>query len=293
MRVSDAFWELTRRFCEAVILSGIRLFGRATDEPLPEWIDGPFGGPHIGSGVYDEVARREGLTLERPTGAAGLIEDFDLLDAPSFDAGVVDERIRRFYEETTRFSMEIWAKAYFPASIALFFLVRSVSRRYDQLNFPVSALEAAEGISSEVLHLRDAEGRLRYAGWLRRFKSDGRSLYTGFYSPCRPPEADGRHVKVIFPCPDGNATVVLAPRNGADGGMELRSGAAGGVGTGFFRIQRMAGRTRVWHVRSLEERFRLWVDGEGRVRCDHDIRFLGLRVTRLHYLINERPRPTV
>jgi hypothetical protein len=37
----------------------------------------------------------------------------------------------------------------------------------------------------------------------------------------------------------------------------------------------------------LHETFRLYLDGEDAVRCEHDVRFLGFRVLTLHYRIAE------
>jgi len=45
---------------------------------------------------------------------------------------------------------------------------------------------------------------------------------------------------------------------------------------------------RVWHIRSLKERFHVYVDGEGTLRCDHTVRFLGMPALRLHYKIFRR-----
>jgi hypothetical protein len=58
---------------------------------------------------------------------------------------------------------------------------------------------------------------------------------------------------------------------------------------GFYRIQRTRdGRLRVWRIRTLKEVFRLYVDPEGELRCDHSIRFLGLPVLRIHYRIEPK-----
>ena len=40
---------------------------------------------------------------------------------------------------------------------------------------------------------------------------------------------------------------------------------------------------RVWRVRTLRERFHVYVDDAGVLRCDHAVRFLGLPVLTLHY----------
>ena len=90
-------------------------------------------------------------------------------------------------------------------------------------------------------------------------------------------------VKVVFPMPNGNATVVLRPRV-EDGALILDSGGKKFGGAGFYRVQgRDADRVRVWRVATLKEKFRVYVDTRGSLRCDHSIHFLGLPVLRLHY----------
>jgi hypothetical protein len=54
--------------------------------------------------------------------------------------------------------------------------VEFISRRMDQLNFPISSLEVAKGMTSEIAQLREPSiGRLVHTGWLRRFKSAAKS----------------------------------------------------------------------------------------------------------------------
>jgi hypothetical protein len=54
---------------------------------------------------------------------------------------------------------------------------------------------------------------------------------------------------------------------------------------GFYRVQRAGAALRIWRIVSLHETFRLYVDDEETVRCEHDVRFLGLPVLTLHYRI--------
>ncbi len=54
---------------------------------------------------------------------------------------------------------------------------------------------------------------------------------------------------------------------------------------GFYRVQREGDALRCWYVATLHERFRVYVDEDETVRCEHDVRFLGLRVLTLHYRI--------
>ncbi len=118
-------------------------------------------------------------------------------------------------------------------------------------------------------------------------------LYTGFYMTERIPNVPGPCVKVAFPMPHGNATVLLRPDVAAGGSLILNSSGHRFGDPGFYRLDaREAERLRVWHIRSLKERFHVFVDGEGTLRCDHSVRFLGLPVLRLHYkMLRKCPAP--
>lgn len=264
----------------------IRLFGRRVAAGDVPWLVAPLGGPTIGARCYEETAAAEGLTLTREAREGGLIPRFDVLAQPGFDPGRVHPAIRAFYEQTHAYRLDSWATTYFPARLALWLLVTTISRRVEQLNFPLDGLETAQGMTSEIALFRDAAGALKYTGWLRTLQSSGNVVYTGFYLTERPPRAAGRYVKVVFPMPAGNATVFLRPENDAADGLRLVSDGGGFGDAGFYRVQRARGGLRVWYIRSLKEHFRLYVDAAGEVRCDHRVRFLGLPVLTLHYRMN-------
>lgn len=272
-----------------VIYALMWIFGSRKRRRDVPWLDGPVGGPYIGDTPYEETAREEGLSLEREAGRGGLLPDFDRLASPSFDPAAVDPQICDFYEGTAGFTLDTWATTYFPARWALWLLVQTISRRVDQLNFPLDGLEVAKGMSSEIVLLRRPDGSVRYTGWFRRLRSTGRSVYTGFYLTETIPEHEGACVKVVFPMPNGNATVLLRPENTADGGLRLVSAGSTFGDVGFYRLGRIDDETlRVWRIRSLHEHFHLYVD-DGVLRCEHDVRFLGLPVLSLHYRMAGSP----
>ncbi len=250
------------------------------------WLDGPIGPEgHIGVALYDHLARAHGLTLGL-TADDGLLPDFSSLRGPGFDPDRVHPEIRRFYEHTARFRVDAWAAAAFPMRLFLWLLVRTVSRSVDQLNFPVSPLEVSRGMESHIIAMDDGGGRRVYTGWLRRLAESGRVLYAGFYTTGRVPNHDGACVKVVFPMPGGNATVLLRPEHGDDGSFQLVSQGRRFGDPGFYRLQRRGDRLTVRYLRTLRERFRLFVDQDGVLRCDHTVRFLGLPVLTLHYRMN-------
>ena len=265
----------------------IRVCGRRYAPREVTWLRGPIGGPTIGDRPYEEIARAEHLSIERLATTGGLLPDFGVLASDSFDPGRVDARIRDFYENTARYRLDTWATTYFPARIALWLLVATISRRVQQLDLPLDGLDTARGITSEIILLRDSTGAVRYTGWFRRRVHDGRVLFTGFYMTQRIPKDDLPCVKAVFPMPDGSATVVLRPVN--DGtGFRLTSVGTGFGDAGFYRVQRSRDGIRIWRVAHLHDTFRLYVDQEGCVRGDHEIRFLGVGVLTLLYRMAPR-----
>lgn len=264
----------------------IRVFGRTVREEDAAWLLGPFGSDYIGDKPYEECAVREGLSVIRRATEGGLISDFDALTGPGFDASRVHAAVRCFYEQTARFRMDVWAETFFPANIGLFLLVTTISRKVNQLNFPLKVLETARGMESEIVLLNESSGHTRYAGWYRRLVEKNRVIYTGFYMTSRVPLSERPCVKVVFPMPRGNATVILRPSVDEAGGFELSSEGTGFGDVGFYRVQTIGdGKLRVWRVRTLKEHFRVYVDDHGTLRCDHRVSFLGLPVLHLHYRI--------
>lgn len=272
---------------ELIIALLMRLCGRRYVSRDVAWLLGPTGGATIGDRPYDEVARAEDLSLERLSTSGGLLPNFDVLASADFEPGQVDARIRDFYENTARYRLDTWATTYFPARIALWLLVATISRRVQQLDLPLDGLDTARGITSEIILLRDSAGAVRYTGWFRKRAHDGRVLFTGFYMTQRIPQHDRPCVKAVFPMPNGSATVVLRPVN--DGAaLRLTSTGTGFGDAGFYRMQRSGDGVRIWRVTHLHDTFRLYVDEEGVVRGDHGISFLGMDVLTLHYRMAPR-----
>jgi hypothetical protein len=209
----------------------------------------------------------------------------EVLAGPSFDPSRVHPKIRDFYEHTHAYRLDAWATTYFPARLALWALVTTISRRVNQLNFPLDGLDTAYGMTSEIALLREPSGAVRYTGWFRKLERRDRAIYTGYYMTQKPPLHDGACVKVVFPMPGGNATVLLRPENDDGSGFRLASVGRAFGDAGFYRVQREGAALRVWYIRSLHETFRLYLDAHDIVRCDHDVRFLGLPVLTLHYRI--------
>ena len=272
-------------FClEGGIHLWVRLTGRLVRKSEAPWLAGPLGGrERIGTGIYERVARADGLEIRTPP-HAGLLEHFNLLRGPNFNPGAVHPDIRHFYEHAAEYQLDVWSEVSLTGRFFLWLLVEFISRRMDQLNFPISSLEVAKGMTSEVVQLVEpASGRIVNTGWLRRLKSSGRVIYAGLYSTTQMPDEVGPCVKVTFPC-RGSANVYLKPVAHPDGSFGLVSSGSAFGRTGFYRmIEGGPDHYIVRHVRSLRELFHVYVDAEGVLRTDHSVFFLGLTIIRLHY----------
>ena len=276
-------WLLACAIEQLVKLTGRRI--RPREQPWLSCFLGDAG--RIGTGIYQRIADAQDLELRTPANA-GLIPDFAMLRGPGFDPDRVHPRIRHFYEHAAAYHLEVWSEVYLTGRFFLWLLVEFLSTKMDQLNFPISSLEVAKGMSSEVVELVDrASGELRYTGWLRRLKSSGRVIYAGIYSVCRVPNEENPCVKVTFPC-RGSANVYLRPLAHPDGSFGLDSSGSAWGRSGFYRIVESGAEAwRVRNFKSLHELFHVYVDHDGVLRCDHKISFVGITILRLHYKMTQ------
>ena len=271
---------------EVAIRAWVRVFGRRTRIGEAPWLDGPIGGSGVvGPDVYARVARDAGLEVFPSDPDAGLLPDFAALRGPSFDPDAVNPRVRGFYEHTARYRLTVepeWSPLFLPF---VRILVGNVSPRVDQLNLPLTPVDARD-LTSEIIRLGSREDvRPTVTGWLRRVGPHGRVMYAGFYSIATPPRARGPCVKTVFPLPLGNATVLLRPSAGKDGSLWLVSAGAGFGDTGFYRTAVVGDFRLVRYIPAFRETFHIFPRGEG-LRTDHSFRFFTLDVLSLRYTIS-------
>ncbi|HYL61923.1 MAG TPA: hypothetical protein VE077_04810 [Candidatus Methylomirabilis sp.] len=275
---------------EEGISAWVHLTGKRIHKGHEPWLAAPLGEKgRIGTSIYERIALAENLGTRMPP-SAGLIPDFNALRGPAFDPNTIRAEIRHFYEHAALYHLDVWSEVSLIGRFFLWLLVEFISRRMDQLNFPISSLEVAKGMSSQVVQLVDRQsGVIRYTGWLRRLKSSGRVIYAGLYSTMRVPGEQDPCVKVTFPC-RGSANVYLRPVQHPDGSFGLDSSGSAFGRSGFYRIVASgAGHVRVRYVKTLHELFHVYVDAERVLRTDHKISFLGLTILRLHYKMSLLP----
>ena len=272
-----------------LIQVGVCIVGKPVRLSDVPWLDGPLGEDLIGPTFYARFAAQTGLLLADNTSDAGLLADFDSLAGAHFDPARVHPEVRRFYEHTAQYDMDVWSQWHGVLTPFARLLVALVSPLMEQFNLPLAPLATSKGVRSDLATFVDGHGRPLYAGWLRQNQATGAVIYAGFYTVCTPPGAGQPCVKVMFPVPKGSTTVILRPQNGRDGTLILISHGSGFGTPGFYRIHRPR-RGRAVRVASfpLHEVFHVYSAEEGTLRTDHTLHFLGLKFLTLHYHIRRR-----
>lgn len=280
----------SQRFQDWVSQRWVMWRGQQIDPADYPWLMGPFGNVDAVSDHFVErLAEAEGLSVERPEGGAGLLESMEPLERSGQLTTPVRREVAEFYLETSRYHMEVWSQwsPFFRPFGGLLHVL--YSRRLEQLNMPLKPLDTARGMRSEIILLRDpATGRIRYNIWFRILKSTNRVIYSGVYATqCTP--AGVACVKVVFPLPCGNATVMLRAETDAHGNLSLVSEGERFGDPGFYFLLRDS-KQRYWaqYIRSFRERIDVYCDDEGVLRADHKLTLWRRRVLELHYRINEK-----
>ena len=276
--------------------SGIRTYVRLTGKRIARrdapWLESPLGpAGRIGGEFYARLAESQRLEV-LPPADHGLLPRFDALRGAGCDPDRVCPQIRDFYEHTSCYDLAVWSEAPVLTRFFLWGLTRFVSRRMDQLNFPISSLELAGGMTNEILPFVSESRERIYTGWLRRRAADGAVVYAGLYTTGRPGSHPDPCVKVSFPLPRGSATVFFRPEAQPDGSFKLISSGSRFGDPGFYRMTEAGPEHwRVRYFRRLRESFHLYLNARGELRTDHAVTYLGVTVFRMHYKL-ERSRPS-
>lgn len=270
---------------EKAINAWVRLFGRSLNPDDFPWLKCPVGSATaVGTQMYDDIATEEGLE-QRSSAYTGLLASFDDLGSDVFDSTKIDARVRDFYEHTAAYDLDAWSQVGALARPLLWGLVALVSRRMDQLVFPLSPLELSGGMTNEIIEIVDKKtGRRVYTGWRRTLVRAKSIIYAGLYSTAVPPNYGRPCVRVTFPVRLGSAAVILRPEVGEGGSLKLIAEGRRFGDPGFYRIVRTGpNRWAVRYIPQLREQFLVYASADGVLRTEHNIRILGIRVVTLHY----------
>src|SRR5688572_23655352 len=238
------------------------LTGRSINLEAESWLQGQIGETkQIGETYFEKLAQNSRFKLHINPHGAGLVEDFSILRSDTFSPEEVHPKIRDFYEHTTKYNLDVWSQwcgAFKPFG---WLIAALFSRRLQQLNMPISPLETSRGITSDIIQLADESGRIIGTGWLRKMIATSSVIYAGIYSTCKPRKFPARCMKVVFPLPNGNATVIMKPRQNTDGSLTLVSSGSGFGEPGFyFIVRKKGGEAWVKYLHAMKESIRAYVD---------------------------------
>jgi hypothetical protein len=260
------------------------LFGRrmcAADA----WILGPSAQPgQIGESIVDQFARDERFQVVRSSNSGLLSAEF----FHGLEGGEVHPEVVSFYTHTAGYEMDVWTQwerfwGFFGRLVDVLF-----ARRIDQLRLPADAFAASKGISSEIIKFQDPSQHCCHTLWLRKLRSDGSTIYAGFYYHVRDPRGQSR-VKVVFPLPFGSATIVMSAKVRDDGKFRLSSAGEKFGDPGFyFVVHDRCGGTWIRYLKCFHEFIDVWPDTEGGIRADHTMLLWGRLCYSLHYKASNR-----
>jgi hypothetical protein len=285
-------WLGSRRgyLADWVTQTWVKATGRQVDLDQQPWIQGPIGGTRaIGEEWFRGLAQQMDADLIVNAPGAGLIASFDDLAGPDFDPVLVDPEIHRFYQHTVDYQLEM-TPGWQPGYRALARLLMVVfARRLQQMNIPFTAADTRGGVRSDILQIVSrTSGQVLVTGWLRRLVATGEVVYAGCYSIATLPGGVQPVIKVVFPLPNGNASVFLTPNAEGDHSFTLVSSGRTWGGDGFYFVvrqtERGAGGERAW-VRpvALSERIHVHTDGPAALTTEHEMRLWRRLFLRLRY----------
>ncbi|MBF9239904.1 hypothetical protein I2I05_21105 [Hymenobacter sp. BT683] len=262
-------------------------WGKRIDPLAVPWLLGPVGSLGvIADNFVEGIAEQEGLVVERNATGQGLIPSMQDLQLPEAEFARLSPAIVDFYENTGRYRLAFrvqwnpWFKIFGKLVNALF------SHRIGQLTIPSNRTAGSEQINSELITLTDpGTGKVKYTVWYRTFQSTGQVLYSGVYSTCTLPSGEVC-VKAVFPLPNGNATVLLSPSVGPDGGLRLASSGKKFGDPGFYFVLTDA-KGQLWsqYIRSFRDQLDVRCY-EGNLRAEQTLTLWHRCVLRFHYSIH-------
>lgn len=269
----------------------VKVTGRKIKPSDHEWLIGPVGGEDIikDKFIY-ELAERENLEVRKNEPNSGLLDSIEQIGVTNQEKLKLNEKVSDFYENTSNYDFEIWSewKGIFKPFGRLLNLL--FSKRLQQLNLPLNSIDSAKGIKSEIIKLIDKKtNKTKWTIWYRIIKSNNDVIYSGVYTTCQNPNYQAPLLKVVFPLPNGNASVVMTKKIKEDGSLLLISdGKKFGDNGFYFTLTNKKGEYWARFVKSMHEWIHVYEDEEQVLRADHNLEFYGFRFLNLHYKMNKK-----
>lgn len=263
----------------------VRRTGRRVSLREHPWLDGPTGDPALVADRWiTTYARRVEATVHADDPDAGLLPSMEALEGEGFRVADLHPEIVEFYEHTARFRLDVWSRWSGLFRPFGWLISALFARRLQQLNLPLDPLAVSRGMTSAVIQGVGQDGEVLGTAWQRTLRATGDTVFGGWYGTVQLPARARRSIRVVFPLPNGSITVLLRPDVLPDGSLRLVSSSGRFGEEGAYLVVRPGGGADAWARRApLPETFRVYVDDDGLLRADHELRLRGAEVMRLHY----------
>lgn len=246
--------------------------------PLPKLSAPGF----VGHDYFDRIG-----AVDDANSVLGQLGSMREVGGKHFEVAGVHPKVRRFYEETSRFSLVVTPSWRPPFRLAGR-LVAAIARKWlGNLELP-TAPEARDTIGARVFALKTSvDRRVGARAYVRTYTEQGRTRanYVGSYASS---DLAGRaHLVAVFPLPFMCLVGVLRFEPASGSGLVLSSAprtGEGPAGEGVY-LATPLGLLRL----PINERIHVWADDDEELHAEHDLFVLGLRAFCLRYAIAALP----
>lgn len=267
--------------------------GKRIDPANASWLIGPVGETNIIDDQYiSQLIKNENLYRIENKSGFGLMDSMEeSLKLTSDEKNRLLPQIKDFYEHTYNYQFEVWSKW-----TTLFqpfgWLIKIIfSKRLRQLNLPLNSIDLSEGVNSNIIKLKDKQtDNTKYTIWYRIINKTSEVIYSGIYDHVHLPSIDEEAMKIIFPLPNGNGSVIMKKTILEDGSFKIESSGKKFGEPGFY-FYLTDHNQKHWgnHIKSLHEYIHVYVDKTNTLRTDHVLKLHGWIFMTLHYKILKKP----
>lgn len=264
------------------------LFGRKIDQKENKWLLGPFGNTNgIGQKFINDLAEKEQLIIDKNIKHRGLIQSIHQLKLSENELSNLSKDVIDFYENTSNYDFDLnvkWNPFFKGFGILLKVLF---SNRIEQLNIPLKNSKDSKSLNSKIIHLVDSKTlEVKRTIWLRTIVATDQVVYSGVYETCKTPSGQ-TCIKAVFPLPNGNATVILAPSVGKKGELILTSSGKRSGDSGFyFLLSDSKGQLWTKFIKSFKDKL-VVSSSDNKIMAIQTLSLWNLRVVTFEYEIKK------
>lgn len=267
----------------------VKTTGRKLDINQHQWLIGPIGDTDIikNQFVYN-LAKSQNLNINENLENAGLLENLE-------DIGIVENdhinpKVADFYLHTSKYNLDIvaeWRRIFLPFGMLLKLIF---SNRLQQLNLPINQKDFSEGVDSKIIKLKSkTTNETVWTIWYRIAKKSQNVIFSGIYTNCINPNYQQPLFKLIFPLPNGNASIIMRKEILKDGSLVLSSDGKKFGETGFyFTLTDHNGNYWSKFVKTMHERLQVYEDLDKNLKAKHQFSIWNIQFLTLHYSISPK-----